>query len=110
MPIAARSGPGPARSRQLARGPLFAGVSTPATPPTKGASEPPWIPLPPLDGSAAVLLGLSEGTAHRYQQFLMSSHALGMIGLLVAWQVFDLLYDPIFTVALNLLYPGASYG
>jgi Zn-dependent protease len=68
------------------------------------------IPLPPLDGSAAVLLGLSEGTAHRYQQFLMSSHALGMMGLLVAWQVFDLLYDPIFTVALNLLYPGASYG
>jgi hypothetical protein len=33
-----------------------------------------------------------------------------IVGLLVAWQVFDLLYDPIFTVARNLLYPGASYG
>jgi Zn-dependent protease len=68
------------------------------------------IPLPPLDGSAVVLLGLSEETGRRYQHFLMSSHMLGMIGLIVAWQVFDLLYDPIFTAALNLLYPGASYG
>jgi len=57
-----------------------------------------------------VLLGLSEEAARRYQQLLMSSHAMGMMGLLVAWQVFDLLYDPIFTAALNLLYPGASYG
>jgi len=68
------------------------------------------IPLPPLDGSAAVLLGLSETTARKYQELLMSSHAFGMMGLLVAWQLFDLLYDPIFTAALNVLYPGASYG
>ena len=68
------------------------------------------IPLPPLDGSAAILLGLNEDTARRYQHYLMSSRAFGMIGLLIAWQVFDLIYDPIFTMALNLLYPGASYG
>jgi Zn-dependent protease len=68
------------------------------------------IPLPPLDGSAAVVLGLNEDTARGYQHYLMSSHGLGMIGLLIAWQVFDVIYDPIFTIALNLLYPGASYG
>ena len=68
------------------------------------------IPLPPLDGSAAVILGLPEETARRYQLMLMQSHAFGMVGLLVAWRVFDLLYDPIFITALNLLYPGAAYG
>jgi hypothetical protein len=57
-----------------------------------------------------VLLGMSEETGRRYQQVLMSSHMLGMLGLLVAWQLFDLLYDPIFTAALNMLYPGAGYG
>ena len=47
------------------------------------------IPLPPLDGSAAVLLGLADDTARRYQQFLMTSQALGMMGLIVAWQVWE---------------------
>ena len=68
------------------------------------------IPVPPLDGSAAVVLALSEETARKYQQLLRSSQAFGMMGLLIAWRLFDLLYDPIFTTALNLLYPGASYG
>jgi Zn-dependent protease len=68
------------------------------------------IPLPPLDGSAALLLLLSETTARRYQQFLMMSHGLGMMGLLVAWQVFDFLFDPLFWTVVNLIYPGVTYG
>ena len=68
------------------------------------------IPLPPLDGSAAVLLLLSETKARRYQEFLMRSHGLGMMGLLVAWQVFDFLFDPLFWTVVNLIYPGVTYG
>ena len=67
------------------------------------------IPLPPLDGSAAVLLGLSEGAARSYQQFLMSSQGLGMMGLVVAWQVFDVVFDPIFWAAVSFIYPGVTY-
>src|SRR5882672_10473279 len=68
------------------------------------------IPVPPLDGSAAVVLALSEDTARKYQQLLRSTQAFGMMGLLIAWRLFDVAYDLIFTTALNLLYPGASYG
>ena len=32
-----------------------------------------------------------------------------MIGLLAAWRIFPLVSDPLQTLALNLLYPGAGY-
>ena len=32
-----------------------------------------------------------------------------MAGLVAAWFLFDKLFDPIFTLALNVLYPGAGY-
>jgi Zn-dependent protease len=68
------------------------------------------LPLPPLDGSAAILLVLGEETSARYQQFLMSSPAFGMVGMIAAWQLFDVVFDPIFLVTINLIYPGVSYG
>ena len=67
------------------------------------------IPLPPLDGSAAVLLLLGEEKARRYQEFLMTSHGFAMMGLFAAWQVFDVIFDPIFLVVVNLIYPGVTY-
>jgi hypothetical protein len=33
----------------------------------------------------------------------------GLIGLVIAWRVFGPIFDPIFTFALNVLYPGAGY-
>jgi Zn-dependent protease len=68
------------------------------------------IPLPPLDGSAAVPLVLSEGATARYQQFLWGQPALVWIGILVAWRVFDVIFQPIFLFFVNLLYPGVQYG
>jgi len=69
------------------------------------------IPLPPLDGSAALPLLLSEGAAARYQQFLLGSgRAFAFMGMLAAWKIFDLVFQPIFLLAVNLLYPGAHYG
>jgi hypothetical protein len=32
-----------------------------------------------------------------------------MVGLLAAWMLFDRAFDPVFTLALNALYPGAGY-
>ncbi|HEU4699554.1 MAG TPA: site-2 protease family protein [Gemmatimonadales bacterium] len=67
------------------------------------------LPLPPLDGSGALPLLLSEQRSRAYQEFLWSTPAIQMMGLFVAWQVFDVLFDPIFVQAVSLLYPGVSY-
>lgn len=66
------------------------------------------IPLPPLDGSNALLLFLSDHAAERYES-LLHQPTYGMIGLVIAWQAFGPIFDPIHTLALNILYPGAGY-
>jgi len=68
------------------------------------------LPLPPLDGSAAVPLLLNERATARYQQLLWGQPGLSMIGMLIAWQLFDYVYHPVFLLCVNLLYPGVHYG
>lgn len=68
------------------------------------------LPLPPLDGSAVPPLFLSAESAARYQTFLWTQPMLGWIGMLVAWRLFDVVFNPVFLLAINLLYPGAHYG
>lgn len=68
------------------------------------------LPVPPLDGSAVLSLGFTPQAARRYQGFLRSTPVLGLVGLYAAWQLFDFVFDPIFTVAASLLYPGITYG
>jgi Zn-dependent protease len=68
------------------------------------------LPVPPLDGSAAVPLFLSPQSASRYQQFLSSQPVLGWFGMLIAWKVFDVIFNPLFLAAVNLLYyPDVGY-
>ena len=67
------------------------------------------LPLPPLDGSAALVLGLPEHLVPRYQNFLWSNPRIALAGIFIAWQIFDPLFDPIFTLAISLLYPGVWY-
>lgn len=67
------------------------------------------LPVPPLDGSGALPLLLSPEATRRYQDFIWSQPALAWIGIIVAWQVFDFVFDPVFLLAVNLLYPGVSY-
>jgi Zn-dependent protease len=67
------------------------------------------LPLPPLDGSGAVPLFLTPTATVRYQDFLWNNRALGILGILIAWQLFDYVFTPVFVVAINLLYPGAGY-
>jgi Zn-dependent protease len=68
------------------------------------------IPVPPLDGSAAVPLLLSDRATARYQQVLWGQPALAWAGLLVAWYVFDAIINPVFLFVVNLVYPGVRYG
>ncbi len=60
----------------------------------------------PLDGFGAVGLLLSEEGAGRFQEMGHRLRGFSFIGLLIAWQVFAPIYDPLFTLSLNVLYPG----
>jgi Zn-dependent protease len=66
------------------------------------------IPLPPLDGSNVLLLFLSNEAAERYES-LLHHPTYGIIGLVIAWQIFGPIFYFIHTIALNILYPGAGY-
>jgi len=68
------------------------------------------LPLPPLDGSGAIPLLLDARSTARYQGFLWGQPWFGLIGMLLAWQVFRYVYHPVFLFAVNLLYPGVRYG
>jgi Zn-dependent protease len=67
------------------------------------------IPIPPLDGFTAIGVLLPEELARRVQAM---RHTLGnftFIGLLIAWKLFDPIFDPLFNVFVKILYPGLSY-
>jgi Zn-dependent protease len=63
------------------------------------------LPLPPLDGHAAVGLVMSENAARRFTA-LTRNPTLAILGLVVCWKIFPYIFDPIFGLALNLIYPG----
>lgn len=68
------------------------------------------IPVPPLDGFGVVGIFLSEDMARRAQRFAHSMGSFSMIGLLVAWKLFDPVFEPFFSLAVRALYPGVEYG
>jgi Zn-dependent protease len=68
------------------------------------------LPVPPLDGSAAITLFMSKKVTRRYQELLWGSPMLGFVGIFIAWQLFPAVFRPVFSAAISLIYPGASYG
>jgi Zn-dependent protease len=68
------------------------------------------IPLPPLDGSGAIGLLLSEETARNLRRLFWGNPQLSMLGLIAAWFLIEPLFHPIHLLAVNLLYPGIRYG
>jgi len=66
------------------------------------------LPVPPLDGSAIVLLLLSQRLALSYRK-LLESPAASMLGLLLAWKFIGAIFRPLMLLAINLLYPGVGY-
>ena len=63
------------------------------------------LPLAPLDGSAGIMLFMSESTAQRYLDWLRES-SYARLGLLVGLLAFRYLYGPIEAIATNLLLRG----
>jgi Zn-dependent protease len=66
------------------------------------------LPVPPLDGHAGIMLLMPENTALRYLDWTRES-GFAMLGLLIAWTAFDRIFNVIFTLALQLLYPWTHY-
>ena len=62
------------------------------------------LPVPPLDGFSAIGVFLPEETGRRFQQLGLRIRAFSMIGLLIAWRLFDPVFNPIFMLSLRTLY------
>jgi Zn-dependent protease len=63
------------------------------------------LPLAPLDGSAGIMLFMSESGAQRYLDWLRES-SYARLGLLVGLLAFRYFYGPIEVFATNLLIKG----
>ncbi|HEY5895474.1 MAG TPA: site-2 protease family protein [Chthoniobacterales bacterium] len=63
------------------------------------------LPIPPLDGSALPLLFVRGLLAETLQTFLWNP-AMSWAGIILAWNVFRYVYDPVQLAAVRLLYPG----
>ena len=66
------------------------------------------LPLPPLDGSAVLSGVLPERHAVAVREF-STNGMMSMVGLLIAWQVFPAVTDPLFSLVLRVVYPDANY-
>ncbi len=61
------------------------------------------LPVPPLDGATVIGLFFSEETALKIYE-VTRQPTFQMVGLLIAWNMFDRIFLPVFVGALRLLY------
>lgn len=67
------------------------------------------LPIPPLDGSGIIPWFLSKERAQKYF-LLVHNRSFAFMGILVAWKIFDYVYNPLHLAFINLLfYPEAHY-
>src|SRR5215472_97729 len=67
------------------------------------------LPVPPLDGNTAITVFMPQTMALRFLHWTRSQ-GFGMAGLLLAWVLYDKIFDVIFRAALAALYPGSNWG
>lgn len=67
------------------------------------------IPFPPLDGYGVLGLFTTESGALRLQEWRMKMGAFSLLGLVIAWQLFDRIYPDIFAIGLRSFYAGYRF-
>jgi Zn-dependent protease len=67
------------------------------------------IPFPPLDGYGVLGLFTTESGALRLQEFRVKMGVFSIIGLVVAWQLFDRIYPSLFVTGIRLFYAGYRF-
>ena len=65
------------------------------------------FPLPGFDGSALLWIFLSRSASIKVMNVMNSSYAL--LFLIVAWRLFDVIFDPIHLAFINAIYPDVTY-
>jgi Zn-dependent protease len=68
------------------------------------------LPVPPLDGHSGIMVVMPEGVAQRYIDWMQRSRNFTLLGLIIAWSLFDRVFQPIFFFALRTLYAGVHNG
>lgn len=63
------------------------------------------LPVPPLDGHIAVGLFFSESVTLKFLEFVRQP-GFGLIGLLIAWNLFGYVFSPVLQFGVALLYFG----
>ncbi len=66
------------------------------------------IPLPPLDGSGALPLILPEHWLESYRR-LIHQPMVGLIGIVIVWNMIGEVFWPLLVFMVGLLYPGVQY-
>jgi hypothetical protein len=66
--------------------------------------------VPPLDGHAGIMVVMPEGVAQRYIDWVQHSRNFALLGLVIAWSLFDRIFQPVFFFALRTLYAGVHNG
>lgn len=67
------------------------------------------IPFPPLDGYGVLGLLTTHGGALRLQEMRLKMGAFSLLGVLVAWQLFDRVYPDLFAAATDIFYYGYRF-
>jgi Zn-dependent protease len=62
------------------------------------------LPLPPLDGFGVLGLFLPESATRKLMDFRDTLGSMTLIGLLLAWRMFDTVFVPVFQAGASLLY------
>jgi Zn-dependent protease len=68
-----------------------------------------FLPIPPLDGYGILGIFLTERGALKLQEWRMKMRSATIIGLVIAWQLFDRFFPPLFSAAGRLLYLGYRF-
>jgi Zn-dependent protease len=68
------------------------------------------LPVPPLDGHAGIMVVMPENAAQRYIDWVQHSRNFALLGLIIAWSLFDRIFQPVFFYALHTLYAGIHVG
>lgn len=66
------------------------------------------IPVPPLDGHAGIMVLMPENLALKYLDLVKQTSGYALIGIVIVWQLFDRIFQPVFLFALHVLYLGTA--
>ena len=68
------------------------------------------LPVPPLDGHAAIMLVMPERVAQQYMNWVQHARNFALLGLVIAWTLYDRIFLQIFFFAVHSLYSGVHNG